>query len=85
MSFNEVKQKLDTELEVSKLGDLRKFKFIIMHLNSKELTVKFFIQVLKYKRWQANRIASAHEYKKLRYALKKQLNTFDSDRKSLLN
>lgn len=73
MSFDLIKEKLDTELEVNKLGDLRKFKFINMHLNSKEETVKFFIMVLKYKKWQANQIAYIHEYNIKRSQQKKHL------------
>lgn len=71
MSFEKIKTKLDTELEGCHFGDLRKFKFIHMHLNSKEETVKFFVTVLNYKKWQANKIAYDHEYKKQRYSIKK--------------
>lgn len=73
MQFDLVKQKLDTELEVNKLGDLRKFRFIKMHLNSNKETINFFITVLNYKKWQANQIAYIHEYNIRRNKLKKHL------------
>lgn len=71
MSFAVVKARLDSELEVNKLGDLRKFKFILSELHSLELTISFFILVLKYKKWQANKIAYDLEYKKRIYLLRK--------------
>lgn len=70
-TFETVKQKLIAEKEVTNLGPLRTFKFVLSHLNSKNETILFLIDVLNFKKWEANKTAYFVEYEKKRYALKK--------------
>lgn len=67
MSTDLVLTKLNEELRVNKLGDHRKFKFILMHLNDVNQTINFFIEILKYKRYQACKVAYNVQYSKIRY------------------
>lgn len=67
-------KKLTTELEVNTMGDNRKFKFIYQHLGCIDLTIKFFIETLGYKPWQANKIKYNIIYRKTIYQNQK-LNT----------
>jgi len=72
MSVDVVLKKLNTESNYKRMGDHRKFKFVLVHLNSMDLVINFFIEVLKYKRYQANKIAYNVVYRKAYY--RKQLN-----------
>lgn len=67
MSVDLVLKKLNTESNYKRMGDHRKFKFVLVHLNSTDAVISFFIEVLKYKRYQANKIAYNVEYEKTRY------------------
>ena len=69
-----VLKKLQTELEINTMGNHRKFKFVNKHLDDVEKTVSFFIEVLGYKPWQANKIRYNIMYKQVRYRNQK-LNT----------
>ncbi|CDR30666.1 Uncharacterised protein [Acholeplasma oculi] len=67
MSVDLVLKKLHSENKFNYMGDHRKFKFLLMHLNSTDLVINFFIEILKYKRYQANKIAYNVKYEKIRY------------------
>ncbi|WP_162164097.1 hypothetical protein [Acholeplasma hippikon] len=69
--FECIIEKLNAELEVNKLGDYRKFKFVQKQLNSKENAIKFFIEILNYKKWKVNKIVYRIEYEKRLYQIKK--------------
>lgn len=63
--------KLYAELEVNKLGEHRKFKFINEHLKDDQKTIDFLVDFLGYKRWQANQIAYSIQHRKNAYHKKK--------------
>jgi len=69
-----VLMKLQTELELNNMGDHRKFKFVNEHLNDVDKTINFFIKILGYKPWQANKIRYNIMYKQEKYQNQK-LNT----------
>lgn len=71
MQADKMLSKLNAELEVTKMGEHRKFKFIKNHLKDEQLTVAFFVNVLGYKRWQANRIKDNIKYRKRIYQQQK--------------
>lgn len=78
MSNEILMSKLMTELEFTSMGDHRKFKFIKTHLDSVHATVRFLIEALNYKRWQANKVAYNVRYRKLYYQRQKALRTLIS-------
>jgi len=63
-------EKLTTELEVTSMGDHRKFKFVNNHLQDEQNTVMFFVNFLGYKTYQANKILYNISYEKKRYQKK---------------
>lgn len=72
MPVEVILSKLNAELRQKRIGDHRKFKFLMMHLNDRQETINFFIDVLNYKKYQANKVAYNVNYAKNRYL--KQLN-----------
>ena len=67
MQDNQILKKLETELEVTSMGDHRKFKFVNNHLQDEKNTIKFFVKVLGYKTYQANKVWYNVLYAKKRY------------------
>ena len=67
MQEDQLLKKLNTELEVTSMGDYRKFKFVNSILSDEDLTVNFFVNVLGYKRWKANQINYIIKYHKKIY------------------
>ena len=66
--------KLNAELEINRLGEHRKFKFINAHLKDDQKTTDFLVEILGYKRWQANQISYSIRHRKNAYHTQK-LNT----------
>lgn len=67
MSEDRVLVILQTESELRRIGDHRRFKIIKSHLGSVGDTVNFLINVLNYKKWFANKIAYNVNYRAAYY------------------
>lgn len=75
--YDLVYKKLQTELEFTRMGDHRKFKFVNNHLKDENKTISFFINVLNYKLWKANKIKYNIKYHKKLYQQKLKTSTTD--------
>jgi len=68
---NVILEKLNAELEFNPMGNHRKFKFVLEHLEDKDKAIKFFINELGYKRWEVNQIVYHISYHKRLYQQQK--------------